>query len=89
MGEIIKNYLFIFIVPFLIGIVIRFLCRRIKRTYLVTTFFAILAVIGWVFYYTVPSHGSELYGVVALLVTSAAVGTLLTGVVLRLKTSRD
>ncbi len=85
MGQIIKNYMFVFIAPFLIGAAIRFACRHTKRAYLITVVFAVLAVIGWVAFYTVPSHGSELYGIIALMVTSAVIGALLTGLIMRSK----
>ena len=84
MGQIIKNYMFIFIAPFLIGAAVRFLCRRTKRVYLITAAFTAFAVIGWAAFYTVPSHGSELYGIIALLITSAAIGALLMGLLARL-----
>lgn len=85
MDQIIKNYIFIFIIPFLIGIVVRILFQRAKRAYLITSVIAVLAVIGWVAFYTVPSHGSEMYGIIALLLTCAAAGALLTGLVVRAK----
>ena len=85
MDQIIKNYIFIFIIPFLIGIVVRILFQRAKRAYLITSVIAVLAVIGWVAFYTVPSHGSEMYGIIALLLTCAAAGALLTGLVVRTK----
>ena len=85
MDQIIKNYIFIFIIPFLIGIVVRILFQRAKRAYLITSVIVVLAVIGWVAFYTVPSHGSEMYGIIALLLTCAAAGALLTGLVVRAK----
>lgn len=85
MDQIIKNYIFIFIIPFLIGVVVRILFQRAKRAYLITSVIVVLAVIGWVAFYTVPSHGSEMYGIIALLLTCAAAGALLTGLVVRAK----
>lgn len=85
MGQIIKNYMFIFVAPFLIGAAVRFACRHTKRAYLITVIFTVLAIIGWVVFYTVPSHGSELYGITALIATSATIGALLIGLIMRLK----
>ena len=85
MDQIIKNYMFIFIIPFFIGVVVRILFQRTKRAYLITSVIAVLAVIGWVAFYTAPSHGSELYGIIALLLTCAAAGALLTGLVVQAK----
>lgn len=88
MDQIIKNYLFIFIIPFFAGAVVRFLCQPMKRRYLITPVIAVLAVIVWVVFYTVPSHGSELYGIIALLATCAAAGALLAGLTVRVKRRR-
>lgn len=85
MGQIIKNYMFVFVAPLLIGAAVRFACQHTKRAYLITVVFTVLAVIGWVVFYTVPSHGSELYGIIALVVTSATIGALLTGLIMRFK----
>lgn len=88
MGQIIKNYMLILIVPFFIGLVVRFLCQRTKRAYLSTLAFIAIAIIGWVVYYAVPSHGSELYGILALIGTSVAAGALLAGLIARVKGKR-
>ena len=89
MGQIIINYLFIFIVPFLIGAAVRFLLRRIKRAHRITLVSMALAAIGWFVFYTVPSNGSELYGIIALHLTSIAAGALLAGLILRLKSAKS
>lgn len=85
MGQIIKNYMFIFVAPFLIGAAVRFACRHTKCANLITVVFTVLAIIGWVVFYTVSSHGSESYGITALIVTSAAIGALLIDLIMRLK----
>lgn len=84
MTQIIINYLFIFVAPFLIGAAARFLFRHEKRAYLITLAFAALAVVGWVVFYTVPSYGSEVYGILAFLATSTAAGAFLTGLIMQL-----
>lgn len=88
MSQIVKNYLFIFAVPLLIGAAVRVLFRRTKRVYLITMALAVLALIGWTARYTIFSHGSELYGILALQTTGAAAGALLAGLALRLKRVR-
>lgn len=85
MSQIIKNYLFILIVPCLIGAAVRFLCRRTKRAYLPGLVLTALAAAGWTVFRAAPAHGSELYGILALQATSAAAGALLTGLLIRLK----
>lgn len=88
MGQIIKNYVFIFIIPFLAGAAVRFLFRRTKRAYLFTLVFIAFAVIGWIVAYGISTHGSEFYGLIALQTTSAAAGTLLIGLITQLKRNR-
>lgn len=88
MARIIQNYLFIFILPLLLGAVARFLLRRAGRGYYITLTAAALAVAGWMAYRILPNHGSELYGILALIATSAAAGALLTALLLRRKRAR-
>jgi len=88
MKQIIMNYLGIFIVPALIGFAVRFLLRRSQKGYWVTVGLAILTVIGWIAANTIPNHGSELYGILALMMTSALAGSFVTGLVVRLKANR-
>lgn len=85
MAQIIKNYIFLFAVPFLIGIVVRVISHRTERAYLITSAFIVLAIIGWAVYFMVPSHGSELYGIIALIITCSMAGVLITGLTMRTK----
>lgn len=85
MLQIVKNYLIIFIIPFLVGVAVRLLCRRVNKAYFITAAFAVLAIIAWVVAFVVPSHGSELYALIAAQATTAAVGTLLLELVLQIK----
>ena len=88
MKQIIINYLGLFIVPALIGFVVRFLLRRSKKGYWVTVGLVILTLIGWMAANVIPTHGSELYGVLALMVTSVTVASLVTGLLIRLIANR-
>lgn len=85
MGQIILNDLFVFVVPFLIGTAVRLLCRRTEKAWLAALILAVLAVIAWAAACIIPSHGSELYGIIALAASSMAVGALLAGLIMRLK----
>ena len=67
MGQVVKNDMFILILPFLIGAAARASCRRAKRAYLVTIGLIVLAAIAWAAAYAIPSHGSERYGLIARL----------------------
>lgn len=88
MDQIIKNYLFILALPIITGIVIRFILRKSKNGYWVTLGLAILTAIAWVAAYVIPNHGSELYGILALKVTSVMAGSFVTGLVVRFKADR-
>lgn len=85
MGQLIKVYMMLYIVPFLTGFAVRFLCRHVKRGYFVTLGIIILAVIAWVVLYTVPANGDQSHAFIAHMATSAAVGAVLTGLITRLK----
>ena len=85
MKQIIINYLFVFGLPIIVGLGVRILLQRFNKAYCVTVVFAVLALVGWVVVNVVPSHGSELYGILAVQATTAFVSSLLTGLVLRLK----
>lgn len=85
MKQIIINYLFVFGLPIIVGLAVRILFQRFNKAYFTTVVFAVLAVVSWVVVNVVPSHGSELYGILAIQATVAFVSSLLTGLVLKLK----
>lgn len=85
MGQILINYTGLFVVPITTGVFVRFFFRHMKRAHLVTACFVILAIVTWSVEKTVPSHGSEQYAIMALLATNAAAASLLTGLVIQLK----
>ena len=85
MKQIIINYLFVFGLPIIVGLAVRILLQRFNKAYFTTVVFAVLAVLSWVVVNVVPSHGSELYGILAIQATVAFASYLLTGLVLKLK----
>lgn len=85
MKQIIINYLFVFGLPIIVGVVARILLRRFSKAYFTTIAFAVLTLVGWVAAIAVPSNGSELYGILAIQATVAFVSSLLTGLVLQSK----
>ena len=85
MKQIIINYLFVFGFPIIVGLAVRILFQRFNKAYFTTVAFAVLALVGWVVVNVVPSHGSELYGILATQATVAFVSSLLTGLVLKSK----
>ena len=87
MKQIIINYLFVFGLPIIIGLAVRILFQRFNKAYFSTVAFAVLALVGWVVVNAVPSNGSELYGILATQATVAFASSLLTGLVLKLKST--
>ena len=85
MKQIIINYLFIFGLPIIVGLAVRILLQRFNKAYFATVVLAVLTLVGWVVVNVVPSNGSELYGILAIQATVAFVSSLLTGLVLKLK----
>ena len=88
MKQIIFNYLWVFIIPALIGFLLRFFVRRAKRGSLITAALIALAVLSWIVATVIPSHGSELYAIRAMMVTSSSVAALMTDMVIRLNPNR-
>ena len=87
MKQIIINYLFVFGLPIIIGLAVRILFQRFNKAYFSTVAFAVLALVGWVVVNAVPSNGSELYRILATQATVAFASSLLTGLVLKLKST--
>ena len=87
MKQIIINYLFVFGLPIIVGLGVRILFQRFNKAYFSTVAFAVLALVGWVVVNAVPSNGSELYRILATQATVAFASSLLTGLVLKLKST--
>ena len=88
MKQIIFNYLCVFVIPALIGFLLRFFFRRAKKGSLITAAWIALVVLSWIAATVIPSHGSELYAIRAMMVTSASISSLVTGLAIRHKANR-
>ena len=88
MQQIIFNYLCVLILPALIGFLVRFLFRRAKKSFWITATLIVLAVLSWIVAIAIPAHGSELYAIRAMMVTSASISSLVTGLAIRHKANR-
>ncbi|MBE6613364.1 MAG: hypothetical protein E7632_12845 [Ruminococcaceae bacterium] len=92
MKTIIMNYIYIFILPIIVGITIRILTARRRFGFLVTAGLAILAVIGWCIAAANPIPGNEFFGILAIQESMACAASLVLGGVLtvraRLKRSK-
>lgn len=83
MKQIVLNDLVIFVIPFLLGALVRFLLRRRSKAWLVTAVAACLALAAGVVAMTVPNHGSELYGLRLLQAVCFLFGSLFMGAAIR------
>ena len=77
MAQIIKNISLVFILPLLIGFFARFLIRKTNKAFILTICLIALAIVMWVVNLVVPSHGSELYGILAMMSSCLAVGSVI------------
>lgn len=84
MLQIFYNYLTIFIIPIVIGFLVRFLCRRVEKGFFITLGFVVLAVVLWVVALFFSNNGSELYGLTALSTTAMAVTSAVTGLIIQI-----
>lgn len=84
MGQIILNWLYVFIGPPVLGLALRFVCRRWKKAYWITLCLLLLTAVAWIVVWKVPNRGSELYGLTALQASLAAAGSLSAEIGLRL-----
>lgn len=84
MLQIIQNYLLIFMIPFVVGVVLRLLIRKTRKPFILSVSAVVLAVIMWIVYAVVPTHGSEGYGIITLVFTTMALGTLISGLITRI-----
>ncbi len=82
MNTITLNMLYIYVLPALVGIAVRVLMNRFKRSWLATAVLGILTLIAWGIWLFNPIPGSELFGILALQVSIAFAASLLTGVIL-------
>ncbi len=83
MLQIMSNYFFIFILPFLVGLVVRFVIRKTNKPFILTVCLIAYAVLMCLIAIIVPSHGSEENGLRALQASCFAIGALIAGLITR------
>ncbi len=83
MKQILFNNFVIFVIPFLVGILARFLFRKHCKAWLVTAISIALTVAAFVVKKTVNSYGSEKYALLLAMAVSMLIGSLLVGIILR------
>lgn len=79
------NVLALGFLPLLIGVALRLAMNRTDRPYLITFVCAVVAVIFWLLASFVDIQGSELLGVISMEVIYLALGTLVGGVLARVR----
>lgn len=79
MKQIVLNWLYVFIGPPMLGMALRFFCRRWKRAHWITVCLVVLTAAAWTVAWTLPNRGSELYGIMAWQASLAAAGSLSVG----------
>mgnify|MGYP001069942776 CR=1 FL=1 len=89
MKQIILNYLVIFILPFLLGGVLRFALRKRTKAGLMTAAAALLSLAAWTVARNPPVLGSELYGLRFFQAACFTTGSLLIGLLLRWRSATD
>lgn len=52
-------YTFLFVVPFVLGIIVRLLLSKLKKAYLLTFCFLIFNIVVFIFVSNINTHGSE------------------------------
>lgn len=85
MLQIIYNYLIIFILPFLVGLIARFVIQKSKKPFILTICLIVFAVFMWVIAYVVPNYGDEGNGLRALQASCSAIGALIAGLITRVR----
>ena len=83
MKQIFFNNFVIFVIPFLVGILARFLFHKRCKAWLVTAISIALTVAAFVVEKTVNSYGSEKYALLLAMAVSMLIGSLLVGIILR------
>lgn len=84
MLQIMINYLYIFIGPFILGLVLRLIFFKFRKGFIVEILCAVLAAVLWGVAFLVPSYGSEANALLALQGTCLTVGALIAEGIIRL-----
>ena len=88
MAQIVWNYMAIFIIPILVGFIVRFLLRKRKKAWLVTAAGAVLSLIGLIVALDPPVSGNEAYGLLTVAAACSTAASALTGLIYRLATKK-
>ncbi len=87
MKQIVINWLFVFILPLVLGAALRFACRKRKKAWLLTLAAAVLAAAACAVACAPPVSGNEAYGIRTVQAALFAAASCLTGILTRKKGS--
>lgn len=79
------NYMVIFAAPLLFGGMLRFICRRFSKAWLVTVIALVLSAAAWVVAMNPPVLGSELYILRTVQAVCFTIGSLCAGLFIQVK----
>lgn len=83
--SVVSIYLYIIVLPLILGAALRFLLRKRKKSWLFSLLLAVIAVVALLRALFPPVLGSELYALRFVQAISMLTGSLVTGGVLRIK----
>lgn len=78
MAQIIKNYLFIFIIPLALGVVVRVLIRKKPKGWIFSAVCAVLTLVFGILFAVVDTHGDEGLGLCFIQAVCLLAGSLVT-----------
>ena len=78
MAQIIKNYLFIFIIPLALGVVVRVLIRKKPKAWIFSSVCAVLTLVFGILFAVVDTHGDEGLGLCFIQAVCLLAGSLVT-----------
>ena len=88
MKQIIVNYLLIIGLPIIVGIGICILEMYFQKEYIFRILLSIITVISWIIAKTIPTHGSELLEILALMITNVLIAYVVTGFLVKWKSKQ-
>ena len=83
MEQIIWNYISIFGIPLLAGVLVRLAFFKFRKGFIITLIGAILTLVHFIIMLNPPVNGNEGYALMTLAMLCATVGAAVVGVVIR------
>ncbi len=83
--QIFLNYLVVFVLPLLLGGGLRFFCYKFSKAWLITVAAMVLSVAAWFVAMNPPVLGSELYALRTVQAVCLTIGSLLTGLFVKIR----